>query len=205
MLYDYIKENYEVDEPIFLSELPGKSKEAIRQEMKKLVDEGKLSRFYNGVYFLKYTNVFGQPGSVSFKKYIEKKFLRYEGKVSGYITGLGLVNRIGLTTQNPAIVEIASNQATTGQRKIKVAGRKAIVYQPLVKIEEDNVSTLQFLDLMKTIDKYVESDKGATKRKLDLFVEEADIDFQKVKEYLPLYPDRVYRNLYVYGLMKRLL
>ena len=33
MLYNYILENYQKDEPIFLSELPGKSKEAIRQEM----------------------------------------------------------------------------------------------------------------------------------------------------------------------------
>ncbi len=29
------------DEPIFLAELPGKSRESVRQEMKKLTDEGK--------------------------------------------------------------------------------------------------------------------------------------------------------------------
>ena len=52
MLYNYILENYQKDEPIFLSELPGKSKEAIRQEMKKLTDEGKIERLYNGVYYL---------------------------------------------------------------------------------------------------------------------------------------------------------
>ena len=39
MLYDYIIANYDKDEPIFLSELPGNSKDYVRQEMKQLVDD----------------------------------------------------------------------------------------------------------------------------------------------------------------------
>ena len=54
MLYDYILKNYEKDEPIFLSELPGDSRDYVRQEMKKLVDDGKLERLFNGVYYLSY-------------------------------------------------------------------------------------------------------------------------------------------------------
>ena len=38
MLYDYIITNYQKDEPIFLAELPGKSRESVRQEMKKIWD-----------------------------------------------------------------------------------------------------------------------------------------------------------------------
>lgn len=48
MLYDYIVNNYDKDEPIFLSELPGNSRDYIRQEMKQLADEGKVERLYNG-------------------------------------------------------------------------------------------------------------------------------------------------------------
>ena len=47
MVYDYIIKNYKKGEPIFLAELPGNSKDYLRQEMKKLVDEGKLERLYN--------------------------------------------------------------------------------------------------------------------------------------------------------------
>ena len=36
MLYDYIITNFDKDEPIFLAELPGISRESVRQEMKKL-------------------------------------------------------------------------------------------------------------------------------------------------------------------------
>ena len=75
MVYDYIIENYENGEPIFLTELPGDSKDYLRQEMKKLVDEGKLERLYNGVYFLSYVTILGTKGKVSVDKYIEKKYL----------------------------------------------------------------------------------------------------------------------------------
>ena len=49
-LLDYIKENYkEEGEPIFASELPCTSKSYLRQQLKKLVDEGKLWRFMPGI------------------------------------------------------------------------------------------------------------------------------------------------------------
>ena len=73
MLYDYIVTNYEKDEPIFLAELPGKSREIIRQEMKKLTDDGKIERLYNGVYYRSYQTILGTKGKVSVDQYIQKK------------------------------------------------------------------------------------------------------------------------------------
>ena len=74
MLYNYIIENYQKDEPIFLAELEilGKSKESVRQEMKRLADEGKMERLYNGVYYQSYTTILGTKGKISIDKYIEK-------------------------------------------------------------------------------------------------------------------------------------
>ena len=63
MLYDYIVDNYEKDEPIFLAELPGKSEESIRQEMKRLTDEGKVEKLYNDVYHLSYKTILIYLGS----------------------------------------------------------------------------------------------------------------------------------------------
>ena len=84
MLYDYIITNYQKDEPIFLAELPGKSRESVRQEMKKLTDEGKIERLYNGVYYLAYTTILGTKGKISIDKYIQKRYLEVNG---GTITG----------------------------------------------------------------------------------------------------------------------
>lgn len=204
MLYDYLISNYDKDEPIFLSEIPGNSKDYIRQEMKQLVDEGKIERLYNGVYFLSYTTILGTKGKISIDKFVEKKYILYQGKVSGYITGIQLANMYGFTTQNPACIEVCSNEATTKQRKLDIAGRKIIVYKPLAEITEENKSALQFLDLMTSIDRYSELSGEELQRKLWDFVKLLNVDFEKVKEYISLFPDRVYRNIYQGGLMSEL-
>ena len=204
MLYDYIVNNYDKDEPIFLSELPGNSRDYVRQEMKQLADEGKVERLYNGVYYLSYMTILGTKGRVSVDKLVEKKYISYQGKVSGYITGIQLANMYGFTTQNPACIEVCSNEATTKQRKLDIDVRKVIVYKPLAEINKENKSALQFLDLMSSIDKYSELSGEELEKKLKEFVRAVNVDFMKVKEYISLFPDRVFRNIYQGGLMSEL-
>lgn len=204
MLYDYIVENYSKDEPIFLSELPGRSKNYIRQEMKRLTDEGKIERLYNGVYYLAYTTILGTKGKVSVNKYITKKFLSCQGETTGYYTGLQLANMYGFTTQNPACIEVASNEATTKQRKLEIAGQRIILYKPVTTITGENVKALQFLDLMTTIDKYSELTGEILRKKLKTFVKEIGVDFKLVRKYIALYPDKVFRNIYLGGLIGEL-
>ena len=204
MVYDYIIENFKNGDPIFLSELPGESKDYLRQEMTKLVDEGKLERLYNGVYYLSYITILGTKGKISIDKYIEKKYLKTDGKVSGYITGLQMANKYGFTTQNLACYEVCSNEASTKQRKQEIDGNTIVVYKPVADINEENKTALQFLDLMSVLDKYSEISGAELVNKLKKYVETVGIDFSIVKKYLPLYPDRVYRNIYEGGLMGEL-
>lgn len=204
MLYDYIITNFEKDEPIFLAELPGKSKESIRQEMKKLTDEGKIERLYNGVYYLAYQTILGTKGKVSVDKFIQKKYLEADGKISGYITGIQLANMYGFTTQNPSCYEVCSNEASTKQRKLEIDGRQIIVYKPVVDVSKENKGALQFLDFMSTVDKYSEIKGDELTRKLRDFVSLIEVDFELVKKYISLFPDRVYRNIYQGGLMSEL-
>ena len=190
MLYDYILKNYEKDEPIFLSELPGDSRDYVRQEMKKLVDNGKMERLFNGVYYLAYTTILGTKGKMSVDKYVEKKFIHSNGSVSGYITGIQLANMYGFTT--------------TKQRKLCIDGRNLIIYKPVTEITKENQVVLQFLDLMTTVDKYSELSGDLLKMKLKEFVNLLQVDFSVVKKYISLFPDRVYRNIYQGGLMGEL-
>ena len=204
MLYDYILKNYEKDEPIFLSELPGDSRDYVRQEMKKLVDDGKLERLFNGVYYLSYTTILGTKWKMSIDKYVDKKFIKSNGRVTGYITGIQLANMYGFTTQTPACIEVCSNEATTKQRKLCIDGRNLIVYKPITEITKENQTALQFLDLMTTIDKYSEISGNLLRMKLKEFVNILNVDFSIVKRYIALFPDRVYRNIYQGGLMGEL-
>lgn len=204
MLYEYLIKNYEKGEPIFLSELPGKSKDYVRQEMKKLTDEGKIERLYNGVYFLSYTTILGTKGKVSVDKFLEKKFLNVNGETTGYISGIHLANMYGFTTQNPSCIEICSNAATTMQRKITIDGRQIIVYKPLTTVTKENCSALQFLDMMSYIDKYSELTGELLKKQSREFAKLLNVNFNLVKEYISLFPDKVYRNIYYGGLMNEL-
>lgn len=205
MLYDYIVDNYEKDEPIFLAELPGKSEESIRQEMKRLTDEGKVEKLYNDVYHLSYKTILGTKGKVSVDKFVRKRYLEANGKTIGYITGLQLANMYGFTTQNPSCYEVCSNEASDKEEKIYIDGRQIIVYKPVVMISEENRSALQFLDLMSTIDRYSEVGSREFTDKVRTFIDAEGVDFQKVKKYISMFPDIVYKNICEAGLMDDLI
>ena len=99
---------------------------------------------------------------------------------------------------------MCSNEATTKQRKLNIDGRDLVVYKPVTEITDKNASELQFLDLMTTIDRYSELTGDEFKNKLSDYVEKEKIDFSLVKEYLSLFPDSVYKNIYQGGLMGEL-
>lgn len=194
-------DNFSNGEPIFINDIPCKSKNYLRQELKKLTDNGELVRLYNGVYYKKYKTILGTEGKISINKYIDKMYLNC---TNGFYTGLTLANKYGFTSQNPAVIEISTNKATTKQRKMIVDGFTIIVYKPVVKITKDNLSALQFLDLMTYIDKYSELKNNELNKKLKEFVEKTNVNFDYVKKYISLYPMCVYKNIYEGGLMNEM-
>lgn len=198
-----IIDKYLNGEPIFIDEIPCNSKNYLRQELKKYTDNGILVRLYNGVYYKRYKTILGTEGKVSIDKYIDKVYLN--DFKNGFYTGLTLANMYGFTTQNPAAIEVSSNKATTKQRKQNIEGYTIIVYKPTFEINEDNLSALQFLDLMKDIDKYSEIKGEEYKCKLKNFVHKTKVNFEYVKKYISSYPPIVYKNIYEGGLMNELL
>lgn len=74
----------------------------------------------------------------------------------------------------------------------------------MADVTETNKTALQFLDLMSVIDKYSEITGAELAGKLKKYVQSVKLDFSVVKEYLPFYPDKVYRNIYEGGLMSEL-
>ncbi|MCR5419887.1 MAG: hypothetical protein K6E98_02640, partial [Lachnospiraceae bacterium] len=90
------------------------------------------------------------------------------------------------------------------QRKQEIDGNIIVVYKPVAEVTSKNKSALQFLDLMSMIDKYSEISGQEFSSKLKEYVKAVGVDFSIVKEYLSLYPDKVYRNIYEGGLMGEL-
>lgn len=57
---------------------------------------------------------------------------------------------------------------------------------------------------MCTIDNYSEIDGYEYKRKLKNFIDDVNVNFELVKQYILLYPDKVFRNIYQGGLINEL-
>ena len=204
MIYDYLIKTFNKGEPFFLSEIPTKSKAYLKLEMKRLVDKGLVSRYLKGVYYLPYKTILGTDGKVSFNDYIKKKYF-FNGDIAiGYLTGVALANMYGFTTQVSAVYSIVSNVATTKERKINIKDRRVIIYKPYVKITNENVNELEFLEMMRIIDIYAEDKTDEIKKEINKYIENKKIDFNKVKKYINYFPNIVYKNIYKYGVMSEL-
>ena len=62
MIEQYLLENYEKGEPIFLSDLcmEGMTEENLRYHLKRMTDDGKISRFAPGIYYCPKMNLLGE-------------------------------------------------------------------------------------------------------------------------------------------------
>lgn len=158
MLKTYLMDNYGYNEPIFLNELSveGLSENAVRQSIKRLVAKGFLERYDNGIYYIpKHDGLLDMsyldPLVVIMRKYVQSK-----SEVYGYVTGISFVNQLGLTTQNPAVIEIVTNREATNGREITVGKQRVRVKKSATKISDSNAELLQFLDGIVQVEKYTE-------------------------------------------------
>ena len=158
MLKLYLLENYGYNEPIFLNDLKIEelSENAVRQSVKRLVANGFLERYDNGIYYIP------KQGGLLGKSYLDpflvimRKYVRNEYETYGYVTGMTFANQIGLTTQMPAIIEIVTNREATNGRTITVGSQKVRIKKAAVTISDNNAELLQLLDGIGQAEKYTE-------------------------------------------------
>lgn len=201
MLYEYIKANYAPNEPILSDELqkyPYKST-SLRQELKSLTDKGLLRRYDRGIYYLPKMTIFNIEAVPSRNSIIEKKYLKQDNENIGYVSGLGLANQLGLTSQVASVVEIVTNKATKEYKELSIGNVTVIMRKPKITIDSTNYQVLQFLDLIKDINAFLEISKKEAKEKILLYIQKTGLLFSTIEKYLKYYPPIVYKNLYEMG------
>ena len=105
-------------------------------------------RFYQkGIYFRTVVTPFGERG-IDREKLIADRYLLPD---KGYETGLGLLHRMGLTTQMPKKQVIATNVARECARTDKKLN--IIIRPPKVAVNAGNRAYLQTLDALELMDK----------------------------------------------------
>ena len=202
-VYEYIENKYKPNEPIFLAELdiPDMKPVSVRQQMKKLTEEGRLKRFDAGIYYIPKKSMFRSGSTLSIDEVIRKKYLQDGVNRCGYVGGILFANQLGLTTQIPALYEVYTNKATTEYRETKLANLRVILRKPYCEIDTENAETLQFLDLIKEVVDISEVDGEELTKRLLGYMKKKNIGFESMKPFLPYYPDRIYKNMYEVGLL----
>lgn len=202
-VYEYIENKYKPNEPIFLAELdiPDMKPVSVRQQMKKLTEEGRLKRFDAGIYYIPKKSMFRSGSTLSIDEVIRKKYLQDGVNRCGYVGGILFANQLGLTTQVPALYEVYTNKATTEYRETKLANLRVILRKPYCEIDTKNAETLQFLDLIKEVVDISKVDGEELTKRLLGYMKKKNIGFESMKPFLPYYPDRIYKNMYEVGLL----
>ena len=202
-VYEYLISNYGENEPIFLSDISivGMKDVSVRQQLKRLTEDGRIKRYDSGIYFIPKKTMFKSGSTLSVDEIIRKKYLIDGETQCGYICGLMFANKLGLTTQVPTVYEVCSNKATTDYRDMRIGKFRVILRRPYVEITDQNVNELQFLDLIREVNEISEVEGTELTERLTNYLKAKDIKFDALGTYLQYYPERIYKNMYEVGLL----
>ncbi len=122
------------------------SKYSTFKVLERMVKKGELKRAEKGLYYIPKKSIFGEL-PLTIKDFIQK-YLYLGNKRIGYITGVNLFNRYGLTTQLSNSIEIATN---TRKNPREFDGIKIKFIQNKALITEENIKYLEILDILKNL------------------------------------------------------
>lgn len=123
-------------------------KEAVIKALNRMVASGKITKLSKGKYYKPENTPFGklQPNQAQ----VVKDLLEENGKIKGYLTGYGIYNQLGLTTQ-------VSNTIQIGKNQVRSKFRRDFYTISFIKqkntITKENIPFLQILDSIRYIKK----------------------------------------------------
>jgi predicted transcriptional regulator of viral defense system len=155
--------------------------------LSRLVDKGVIKRARKGYYYKPKVSVFGEQKPR--EDVLLSLYLFEKNKQVAYITGTRLYNRLGLTTQVPSSIRVAS---VDKQVKGKVGN---IIIKPAksyVKVTADAIKYLELLDVMKDLNTIPDLQKndGLVYLKKVIYSFEAT-EIKKLITYGIAYPPKV--------------
>ena len=133
------------------------SSTAVVRAVNRLVEKKKLSRFSSGKFYVPKTGLLGAQ-SLSDNELIRATLYK-NGKLRGYVTGLALFNQLGLTTQIPSTITLAING---GKQEKKYSTIRIRTVVTPIRVSEEIVPLLQYLDVLKDLKKIPDSDPNVS-------------------------------------------
>lgn len=159
---------------------------AAAKAMERFIKRGMIKRVSTGVFYKPKQSAFGELRPR--EEEMLKPYLFQDGKRIAYITGGSLYNRMGLTTQVPKTIKVASKvkRVTTKIGKTQVKPIKSYV-----DVTHENYQLLEMLDALKDFKAIPDLDKKSAiallKNKISKLSEK---DQSKMIRYALKYPPR---------------
>ncbi|MCL2890952.1 MAG: hypothetical protein FWF40_03560 [Methanomassiliicoccaceae archaeon] len=191
-----LKEEFGEDEPIFTKEIISSWKEYSRprvfQLLKDMCSDGTITRYDRGVYYFPKTSFWNTPLPLSVEKVAEKRYMKADGKVFGYYSGLTLLNYMGLSNQVPNTDEIVTMNETTRVREVVIGKFYFRLRRSKMQITKENAPLLQVLEIFNKIDAPLERYQ---KENIFALLGNKPVDKALLLECAKCFPKRALKNL----------
>jgi len=156
------------------------------KSIERLIKKGIIKRVSPGIFFKPNQTVFGEL--IPNEEEMIKLYLFNNRKRTGYITGTYLYNKLGLTTQIPQVIKIASRNKEIKVNKSNIKIKPAKSY---VDVTSKNYQYLEILDAIKDFKKIPNINiETGTKVLLNLLKSLKKEDIERIIKYSFDYPPR---------------
>ncbi len=132
---------------------------AAAKAIERLIRRGIINRASTGVFYKPKQTAFGSLKPR--EEELLKPYLFENNKRIAYITGVALYNKMGLTTQVPRNIQVASRSKRI---TIKVGSMQVRSIKSYVDVTNDNYLLLELLDVLRDFKKIPDSDNSQTIR-----------------------------------------
>lgn len=203
MVMDYLITNYEPGEPIFLEDIliEGMSEDVKQRQIERLLAYKELIEFdQDTVYLPKKSILDGKvceipPDCVAYERYIFRK-----GKRIGYYGGYSFANRLGISLQVPMKEELVSNEWKREKEEVLVGDRTFILRCPPVMVDKENYRTLQLLDILSDLDRYMDEEYALVKSQLVTYIQQNHVSRENINKYISFFSVKTYQYIKEMGL-----
>ena len=159
-------------------------KEAVIKALNRMVASGKIAKLSKGKYYKPENSVYGKLQPIQYQ--IVKDLLEENGKITGYLTGYSIYNKLALTTQVSNTIQIGKNQVRPGFKRERYS--IAFIKQKNT-ITKENIPLLQLLDAIRYIKKIPDADiSDSCRRFLAIIKEFSDKDVNTLIRLALKYP-----------------
>ena len=117
---------------------------AATKAVERLIGKGNIKRISTGTFYKPKQSLFGEL--IPSEEELLKPYLFRGGKRIGYVTGTSLYNRMGLTTQVPRTIKIASK---VKRISTKIGKTQVKPVKSYVDVTNENYYLLEVLDALK--------------------------------------------------------